>query len=83
MTYKNARRVIVIILGLSVLLIGIAMIVLPGPAILLIPAGLAILATELIWARILLNKIKSKTKRISKAAQKLIFGDKEENKQIK
>lgn len=33
------------------LLIGIAMIILPGPAIVVIPIGLAILATEYAWAR--------------------------------
>jgi uncharacterized protein (TIGR02611 family) len=38
------------IVGTSVLLLGIAMIVLPGPAFLVIPAGLAILATEFEWA---------------------------------
>jgi len=36
------------------------MIFLPGPAILIIPAGLGILATEFVWARVLLNKMKEK-----------------------
>jgi Putative transmembrane protein (PGPGW) len=35
------------------------MIVLPGPAVLVIPVGLGVLATELVWARKLLNKLKS------------------------
>jgi hypothetical protein len=35
------------------------MIVLPGPAVLVIPVGLSVLATELVWARRLLNKLKS------------------------
>ena len=39
------------VVGGSVLLVGIAMIVLPGPAILVIPLGLTILATEFLWAR--------------------------------
>jgi Putative transmembrane protein (PGPGW) len=43
----------------TVLLIGIAMIVLPGPAVLVIPVGLGVLATELVWARKLLTKLKS------------------------
>lgn len=38
-------------MGMSVLLIGVALIVLPGPAIVVIPIGLAILATEFAWAR--------------------------------
>ena len=36
--------------GTLVLLAGIAMIVLPGPAFLVIPAAFAILATEFAWA---------------------------------
>ena len=46
--------------GFTVLLIGVAMIVLPGPAMLMIPIGLAILATEFVWARRLLKKVKEK-----------------------
>lgn len=45
------KRVLVTLLGGTVLLAGIVMIVLPGPAFLIIPAGLAILATEYLWAR--------------------------------
>ena len=56
--YKIARKVIVAVLGVSVLLIGAAMILLPGPAIVVIPAGLAILATEFAWARSVLRKLK-------------------------
>jgi hypothetical protein len=40
------------------LLIGVAMMVTPGPSILVIVLGLAILATEFIWARRLLNQIR-------------------------
>ena len=59
-TIKQTKRLIIIVVGFTVLLMGIAMIVLPGPAFIVIPLGLGILATELIWARRLLNKIKSK-----------------------
>ncbi len=46
------------ILGISVLLAGIVMIVSPGPAVVVIPLGLGILATEFIWARRLLDSLK-------------------------
>jgi tellurite resistance protein TerC len=59
-TLKQAKRLIVIVVGFTVLLIGIAMLVLPGPAFIVIPLGLAILASEFVWARLLLSKIKSK-----------------------
>ena len=45
------KKVAVGIVGSIVLLAGIALLVLPGPAFLVIPAGLAILATEFEWAK--------------------------------
>ena len=53
---KVVRRVIVSVVGATVLLIGIALLVLPGPAFIVIPVGLAILATEYAWARRWLKK---------------------------
>lgn len=49
--FRGARTVVVAVIGLSVLAFGVALIVLPGPAILVIPLGLAILAPEFLWAR--------------------------------
>ena len=59
-TLGQARRVIVIVIGFTVLLVGVAMVVLPGPAVVVIPVGLAILATEFIWARRLLVLLKER-----------------------
>jgi hypothetical protein len=51
------RRVIVGVVGGTVLLIGLAATLIPGvPAIVVIPIGLAILATEFVWARRWLQK---------------------------
>ena len=55
---KLLRRILIAFVGGTVLLIGIAMIILPGPAILVVPAGLAILAIEFAWARHWLHKIR-------------------------
>ena len=62
-TLAKIRRLIVGVIGFTVLLIGIALIVLPGPAFLIIPLGLWILATEFVWAKTLLQKVKEKLKR--------------------
>lgn len=59
-TLKQGRRLIVTVLGFTVLLIGLAMIILRGPAIVVIPLGVAILATEFVWARRLLSRMKTK-----------------------
>jgi len=48
---KQFKRIMIAVGGGTVLAIGILMIVLPGPAIIVIPAGLAILAVEFAWAR--------------------------------
>lgn len=56
---KQAKRLIIAIVGFTVLFIGIAMIVLPGPAFIVIPAGIGILATEFVWARSLLKEVKN------------------------
>jgi len=45
------RKFLVAVIGFSIVLIGLVMTVLPGPAIIVIPVGLAILATEFAWAR--------------------------------
>ena len=58
--YKIVRKIVIAIVGVSVLFIGTAMIFLPGPAIVVIPIGLAILATEFAWAKVLLHKLKEK-----------------------
>lgn len=57
---RHARRAIVAVVGFTVLLIGIALIVLPGPAFVVIPVGLAILAAEFAWARRLLRRVRQR-----------------------
>ena len=58
-TLKVARRLIVAVVGFTLLLGGVALIFLPGPAIIVIPLGLAVLASEFVWARLLLERVKS------------------------
>ena len=62
------RRIVVLIVGGTVALIGVIMLFTPGPAILVIPAGLAILATEYGWARELLERFR---RNFSGAAQQV------------
>lgn len=57
--WRRLRRLFVAVVGGTVVLIGVAMLFLPGPAVLVIPAGLAILATEFLWARRWLRRAKA------------------------
>jgi uncharacterized protein (TIGR02611 family) len=59
-TFRQAKRLIVTIIGMTILCIGIAMIVLPGPAIVVIPIALGILATEFAWAQRVLNIVRER-----------------------
>jgi tellurite resistance protein TerC len=57
-TYRGARRLGVALAGAIVLLLGLVMLILPGPGLLLIPLGLAILALEFAWARGWLQRLR-------------------------
>ncbi len=58
MTLKKIKKIIVAVIGFTVLAFGILLIVFPGPAFIVIPIGLSILATEFVWAKKLLEKVK-------------------------
>jgi hypothetical protein len=58
-TLRTMRQLFVLVIGMTVVLIGIAMILLPGPGLLTIVVGLAILGIEFAWARRWMAKIRS------------------------
>lgn len=55
---KTLRRVVVGVIGGTIVVIGIALLVLPGPAFIVIPLGLLVLGSEFAWARRLLRRAK-------------------------
>ena len=55
-----AKRLIIGVVGSTILAIGVVMMVLPGAAFIVIPFGVGILATEFAWARRLLRKVDEK-----------------------
>ena len=57
---RNSKRVGITIAGVVLLVLGAAMLVLPGPGLLVIIAGLAVLATEYVWAQRLLRIAREK-----------------------
>ena len=57
-TYKLAKRMAIAVIGISVLAVGVVMIVTPGPALVFIPVGLAILGLEFAWARLWLKRLR-------------------------
>jgi hypothetical protein len=67
---RAAKRFFVALIGFTLLIVGTAMIVLPGPALIVIPLGLAILATEFLWARKALKRLKNIFKKSSEDRQR-------------
>jgi uncharacterized protein (TIGR02611 family) len=69
---RSSKRLAVLIVGLAVTVAGFAMLALPGPGLIVIVIGLAILATEFAWAEYLLDKAKEQAaKAKDKAAEKI------------
>jgi len=65
--YRWARRIAISLVGFTVLGIGIAMMVLPGPAFVVIPIGLGILGLEFAWARRWLQTIKERAEALARS----------------
>jgi tellurite resistance protein TerC len=63
--YKIAKRIAIGIVGGTVLVMGVIMMVTPGPGIAGILVGLGILGIEFAWARIWLKKIKQRAQKVA------------------
>jgi tellurite resistance protein TerC len=57
-TVTQAKRVVKIVVGFTLLAAGVAMLLLPGPGIVTIAIGLALLSAEFVWARRWLERMK-------------------------
>ncbi len=64
---QRTKRLLKIAFGFTLLAIGAAMLVLPGPGWLTIGLGLAVLAAEFIWARRLLNRLKKQAIKLGRS----------------
>ena len=68
MVLKTARKLAVLVIGGSALLLGVVMLITPGPGIVGIMAGLAILGTEFVWAKLLLKRIRDRAAVLARQA---------------
>ena len=69
--FRSSKRIAITVVGGVLLLGGLAMLVLPGPGLLLIVAGFAVLGTEYAWAASALEQTKRTAERASKAARRV------------
>lgn len=51
------RWVVVSLIGASLILLGVVMLILPGPGTVFVLAGLTVLGTEFVWAEVILHKV--------------------------
>ena len=66
----HAKRLVRIVVGFTLLVVGIAALVLPGPGWLTIALALAILSTEFVWAQRLLDRLKAGAGKVKDAVQR-------------
>lgn len=78
-TVQQAKRLIKIIIGFTVILFGLIMLVTPGPGIVAILMGLAILGTEFVWARRLMKRFEKEANNVKNSFFKKII-NKSKNK---
>lgn len=57
---RHVRRVFVLLAAVTLALVGVALLVLPGPGMLVLAAALALLATEFVWARRWVNRLRER-----------------------
>ena len=71
---RSSKRVAVTVVGGVLVLIGLAMFVLPGPGILVVVLGFAVLGTEYAWAAAALERTKNIAEKAATKA-KSVAGD--------
>lgn len=67
--FRSSKRIAVTVVGGLLVAGGIAMLVLPGPGLLLLVAGFAVLGTEYAWAAAALDRSKATAERAGQLAK--------------
>jgi uncharacterized protein (TIGR02611 family) len=67
---RSSKRIAVSVVGAALVLAGIAMLVLPGPGILVVAIGFAVLGTEYAWAAAALERTKRTAAQVGDAARR-------------
>jgi len=78
-TLKQAKRLVMVVVGFTIIIGGCIMLVTPGPGMAAIVGGLAILATEFVWARRLLKRFGDEANNLKNS----IFNNKEKKTNAK
>lgn len=68
--WRSTKRIVVFVVGVALILVGLAMFVLPGPGIVVVFLGFAVLATEFVWAEVALDKAKRTAGQVGDVAKR-------------
>ena len=63
---ETGKKIVLSVFGVTLLIVGVALLVLPGPGILVIFIGLVVLAGEYVWAKRFLKKFREESGKIRK-----------------
>lgn len=69
-SYRGAKRIAVFVVGATVCLFGALLVVFPGPGLLVLFVGLTILASEFVWARLWLRRLRVGVRRAGRRARR-------------
>jgi tellurite resistance protein TerC len=67
-TLGAANKIIALVVGSTVLILGIVAFVIPGPTLVMIPIGLVVLASEFVWARRLVTRLREEVRSVASSA---------------
>jgi tellurite resistance protein TerC len=79
-TVHQAQRLIKIVIGFTVLLFGLIMLVTPGPGVVVIVLGLAILGTEFVWAKRLMKRFEKEATNVKNSFFKKMINKSKDKK---
>jgi uncharacterized protein (TIGR02611 family) len=68
--WRSTKRIVVFVVGVALVALGLVMLVLPGPGIVVVVLGFAVLATEFVWAEVALDKAKAGATSAGQAAKR-------------
>lgn len=80
MDYKAARRIVIAVIGGTVIIAGLVMLVTPGPGTPTIAIGLGILSLEFYWAKRWLARLRRQMRRVNDSINHTLNGDRHKPK---
>jgi tellurite resistance protein TerC len=61
---RRLKTIITVVFGFTLLALGAAMVVLPGPGLVTIALGLVVLSSEYVWAKRALDRMKDQAQKV-------------------